>query len=303
MSDLPWRTERVLDAATVGRIVGAQFPGLVAARTCLLAEGWDMEAYLVDETWIFKFPKRASVAGTLEVERALLPVLAPILPVPIPAPTLHGTPCAEFPWPFLGYSMLLGTPASQSSHPARAGHAATMGRFLGALHGFPADEARALGVPVAATRSSGGLLDRARGWWPTISRVVPPVLARRTESFLAAPPPPPDVASPRLIHYDLRPDHVLLSDEEGTISGVIDWGDLSIGDPAYDVAGLWMWGGESFVKQALSHDEGSLDPGVAVRARHRAAMASLSLLWWAVRGDRAQDVAPALAQLGRAVLP
>jgi aminoglycoside phosphotransferase (APT) family kinase protein len=42
-----------------------------------------------------------------------------------------------------------------------------------------------------------------------------------------------------IVHDDLGPPHILV-DESGGLSGVIDWEDVSVGDPAGDFA--WMLG-------------------------------------------------------------
>lgn len=39
---------------------------------------------------------------------------------------------------------------------------------------------------------------------------------------------------PVLIHGDLSPDHILFDREKGVVTGIIDFGDMHIGDPAYD---------------------------------------------------------------------
>lgn len=43
---------------------------------------------------------------------------------------------------------------------------------------------------------------------------------------------------PSLIHRDLTSDHILYSGDK--ITGVIDWGDSCIGDPAFDLTGFFM---------------------------------------------------------------
>ncbi len=49
----------------------------------------------------------------------------------------------------------------------------------------------------------------------------------------------PDWAGPALwLHGDLHPAHVLTAN--GAICGVIDFGDLSAGDPAFDLAAAWI---------------------------------------------------------------
>jgi len=44
------------------------------------------------------------------------------------------------------------------------------------------------------------------------------------------------------LHGDLHARNVLVAD--GVISGVIDWGDVTAGDPATDLASIWMLLGE-----------------------------------------------------------
>jgi aminoglycoside phosphotransferase (APT) family kinase protein len=43
---------------------------------------------------------------------------------------------------------------------------------------------------------------------------------------------------PTWLHGDLHPHNVLV--ETGVITGIIDWGDITSGDPATDLASIWM---------------------------------------------------------------
>ena len=47
-------------------------------------------AYTVNERWIFRFARNAEGSRSLEREAALLPKLAPVLPLPIPNITHFG---------------------------------------------------------------------------------------------------------------------------------------------------------------------------------------------------------------------
>ena len=63
----------------------------VALRSVgLLAEGWDNTVWLVDESWVFRFPRRAAAVAGVEREIAVLPRLAPFLPLPIPSQSSSG---------------------------------------------------------------------------------------------------------------------------------------------------------------------------------------------------------------------
>jgi aminoglycoside phosphotransferase (APT) family kinase protein len=63
---------------------------------------------------------------------------------------------------------------------------------------------------------------------------------------------PAHCASPVLVHRDLAAEHILLNERTGKLSGIIDWSDISISDPAVDLAGAYHWGGEQFVHALLS---------------------------------------------------
>ncbi len=70
-----------------------------------------------------------------------------------------------------------------------------------------------------------------------------------------------------LIHHDLNGEHILYDSARGTISGVIDWGDTAIGDPAIDFTGLLASYGEDFVERVLSHYQGTVDTSFRQRMR------------------------------------
>jgi aminoglycoside phosphotransferase (APT) family kinase protein len=86
-----WHPEVVVEAELARRLIG-QFPDLEIETLRLLAEGWDRAAWLVNETWVFGFPRRATVIPGIEREIEFLPRLAPLLPLPVPVPTFVGRP-------------------------------------------------------------------------------------------------------------------------------------------------------------------------------------------------------------------
>jgi aminoglycoside phosphotransferase (APT) family kinase protein len=91
-----WAAEVTVDAALARRLIGEQFPELELRSLELLGEGWDTTVWLVGEQWVFRFPRRSYPVPGLENEIAYLPQLAPLLPLPIPVPTLVGAPSEAF---------------------------------------------------------------------------------------------------------------------------------------------------------------------------------------------------------------
>jgi aminoglycoside phosphotransferase (APT) family kinase protein len=66
--------------------------------------------------------------------------------------------------------------------------------------------------------------------------------------------------APTLIHRDLWLHHLLCDPEQGTLSGVIDWGEVAIGDPALDYMGLYLRWGREYIEEIRSLAKLAPDP-------------------------------------------
>jgi hypothetical protein len=97
-----WRAEIDLDETRVRSVIGGHFPELDLATLAPLAEGWDNALWITGAGIAFRFTRRAIACAGVEREIALLPKLAPRLPLPIPVPHWVGEPSGAFPWPFFG---------------------------------------------------------------------------------------------------------------------------------------------------------------------------------------------------------
>jgi aminoglycoside phosphotransferase (APT) family kinase protein len=297
--EAPWGAEHELSAQLAAALIEEQFPALAPAKAVYHDEGQGSQAFEVAGAWLFRFPKRAAVEQALTVERALLPALAPHLGVPIPTFEWVGRPSARFPFHFVGYRKIAGASALHVD-PARvapADVAERLGSFLTKLHAFPVDEARRLGVPDAdASRAPARLAEQARPHLNIARRLAPDKLVQRCRALLDAGADPSPLA-PRLVHNHLSQGHILLADGGGAVTGVVDWGDAGIGDPASDFAGLYHWLGEPFVRAVLAHYRGEVDPGLVGRARLLAACLGLAHIGYGVETGRA-----GWAQAGRRAL-
>jgi aminoglycoside phosphotransferase (APT) family kinase protein len=215
-------------------VLRTRFPALEIHHCRVIEDGWDSLVLEVNEEYVFRFPRRPEVEDWVEREILLLPELAETLPVAVPRfdfVARNGLSC-------VGYRKLVGEPAS-ADLSERAGE--DLGGFLAALHRFPVERARALGVPCyepAAWR------EHFAGFCSDLRRRVLPLLTsaeqERAESLFA------EVAGldfePVLLHSDLGPQHVLV--RGGRVLGVIDWSDARVGDPALDFA--WCLHGTSW---------------------------------------------------------
>lgn len=145
-----------------------------------------------------------------------MPWLAPQLPLPVPVPetTEDG----------VRHLLLPGTPLEDGGTDIGR----QIGSFLRALHAVDPAEAEAHGVPGAATAAA----DKAVGLDEFRTQIVPLLPAELRSSALALLDRVARVRS-SLVHCDFGPEHILVTD--GRITGIIDWTDAEIGDPALDL--------------------------------------------------------------------
>jgi aminoglycoside phosphotransferase (APT) family kinase protein len=229
--------------AQAARLIERQFPALAPLQLELLGRGLDNVAFRVNGRLVFRFPRHQFAAGLIERELRVLPLLAPRLPMPIPAPAFVGTPDESYPYPFAGYPLLPGTTACRLawSEEERERNAVLLGGFLSALHGIPVDdETRAWGP--RGTTSRTNLEQHApvlKGW---LRAIAPRVAGMDVDALLALlalvdrlAMTPPHAELPCWVHGDLSACH-LLADAAHCLCGVIDWGDVALGDPALDLS-------------------------------------------------------------------
>ena len=63
-----WSAEVVVDEPQARALIGERFPQLAPRTLRLLGEGWDSTVWLVDDRWVFRFPRREVVIAGLRRE-------------------------------------------------------------------------------------------------------------------------------------------------------------------------------------------------------------------------------------------
>jgi aminoglycoside phosphotransferase (APT) family kinase protein len=99
-----------------------------------------------------------------------------------------------------------------------------------------------------------------------------------------------------LCHNDLGAEHILASDDRSKLTGVIDWSDAALAEPAVDLGRLLRDFGFGVAEAALhraSHDETTL-----VRALFYARCALIEDLAYGIETARPQYVVHALGRFG-----
>src|SRR5215470_16935962 len=191
------------------RLLAAQQPDLAHLPVEVMTHGWDNVMCRIGDELAARLPRRAMAVKLLLYEQRSLPVLAPRLPLPVPAPLRVGRPGLGYPWPW------------------------SIVRFLAALHAPAPPDAPVnpfRGIPLADRVAKhaeslallGGRVDRG-------------AVVRLWQAALAV---PAWDGPPLWLHGDLHPANILV--HRGRVSGVIDFGDVTSGDPAGDLSIAWM---------------------------------------------------------------
>lgn len=233
-----WEAEIVVDEALARRLL-AQFPELEIEALRLLGYGWDYTIWVVDDLYAFRFPRRQMVVPGTEQEVAILPKLAPLLPLPVPAPVHVGRPTEEYPWPFFGSLLLPGKEISEAGlvGETRLAVALQLAEFLRSLHAIELEESLPLDVNgradmarrVSLTHQTLAEIEQLGIW-----RAPPSVAAILDEAEQLGP-----AELTAVVHGDLHFRQVLVEGER--VTGVIDWVDVCRSDPAIDLSMLWSF--------------------------------------------------------------
>jgi aminoglycoside phosphotransferase (APT) family kinase protein len=219
--------------ALVRLLLTEQHPDLADLPLTQAAEGWDNVVFRLGDDLAVRLPRRAATAELMEHEQRWLPELAPRLPLPVPVPVRVGRPGSGFPWTWSVVRWFPGTAAlSEPRFDPRAA-AVTLGEFLRALH-QPAPE----DAPHNPWRSIplDARTERLHEHLDQLKSVVDRERILALWDRLVA--TPRWGGPPTWIHGDLHSGNLLIAD--GRLAAVIDFGDIAAGDPATDLAVMWM---------------------------------------------------------------
>lgn len=291
---VPIYREEILTAKSAKAVITTAFPEFRDACVELLDEGWDFRVFEVDGRWLFRFPKREASVAKLNTEYKLLSGLGGWVSLPIPNYEYFCESPENSSRPFAGYRKLPGIAGDTSKMVDRNRVARQLGVFLSRLHTYPVDKAREAGVQEKRDLVVH-LRDRSREQLRKLDGLnVNRGLLRR---YLENDTPVSFEGAASLVHNDLWAEHILVDSRSDRVSGIIDWGDIVIGDPAIDFACLYAWYGESLLENVLMHYTGKLDAEVISRSRYLAACLAIHNITLGRDMDRIQWVEAGYAAL------
>lgn len=281
---------RKLGVAFATRLLRSQFPAL--ARRPLRAvvpQGWDNATFRLGSALAMRMPTARRYAGQAAVEHAVLPRLAPRLPVAVPTTLALGRPGIGYPFawtvrrwipgrmpppgagrdPALAEALALALAALRASPVAGAPRPGPANFHRGAAPSVHGDE-----VAAALGRLGG------RGDVAALAAVWSAACAGAWHG------------APVWLHGDVAPANLLV-DGPGRLVGLIDFGQVAAGDPACDLAIAWSFFEGAARTRFLAAS--ALDPATVARARGWA-------LWKALLVETAASHRPPLTRAPQAIL-
>ncbi len=226
-----------IDISLVGRLLAAQFSQWAALPIqSVRSAGTDNALYRIGDDMVARLPRIEAATEQVDKEHRWLPELTPYLPLAIPVPLAKGKPGEGYPWHWSVYRWLAGENATTGRIADPAQTARDLAHFITALQRIdptggptPGKHNSFRGVPLstrdAETRAAISALD---------DMFDASALTAAWETSLQA---PAWDDPPVWIHGDLSSLNLLV--ERGRLSAVIDFGCLSVGDPACDLQVAW----------------------------------------------------------------
>lgn len=248
-----------IDEPLVRELLREQHPDLAHLPCVPVDAGWDNVMVRLGDSLCLRLPRRAVAAALIEHEQTWLPGLSESLPLPVPVPLRVGLPGCGYPWRWSIVPWLAGDAADQA--PPAAAEATRLGEFLKALHtpapaGAPSNPVR--GVPL---QNAPGIEARMQRLASMSTPLITAEIHRILDDALAA---PIDVG-PTWLHGDFHARNVLVAG--GRLTGIIDWGDITAGDRATDLAAIWMLFADPEARARALISSGSVTQATYLRAK------------------------------------
>lgn len=243
----------------VRSLLRAQHPDLVDRPLRTVANGWDNVVLRLGDDLAVRVPRREVAAHLVEHEQRWLPTIATLVGavVPVPEPVRIGLPTTEYPWHWSVVPWFDGESAVDGRADAPAVVDA-LAAFVAAIH-VPAP----VDAPPNPVRG-GPLAGRADAVAARLASGRVPHADAVATAFGRALAAPTWDGPPVWIHGDLHPHNLVVAG--GRLAAVVDFGDLTSGDPATDLASAWL----TFGREA--------------RLRFRTAVTADDATWTCARG-------------------
>ncbi|MBI4035232.1 MAG: phosphotransferase [Candidatus Chisholmbacteria bacterium] len=217
-------------------IIKHHYPSLKNYQLQIFDHGWDHVIIVANQKEAFRIPRGKAYQDKLPTEVRFLEQFAPRSPITVPQMQLHQYKNVVY----AIYDFIPGVKFEKSiqrnfSTQNRLRIAALIGQFLTALHSFSVPKAKRIGLET---------MNQTFSYWQnrlthienTVFRLISIPEQRWIKNLFTRFSAIVNQTDAKFVvnHGDIAPEHIIVNPQGQTLAGIIDFGDISIGDPAYD---------------------------------------------------------------------
>lgn len=225
-----------INISLVHQLITAQFPQWADLPIKPVASsGWDNRTFHLGQHMLVRMPSSSAYEAQVEKEQQWLPKLAPLLPLPIPVPLAMGKPTKGYPLHWSVYQWLNGEQATIERIANLHSFAISLAKFLTAFQSIDST-----GGPPPGRHSfyrGGDLATYNTETQQAIASLNGKIDVGAATAIWEAALTTKWNNTPVWVHGDISTGNLLV--EDGQLSAVIDFGQLTIGDPACDLSIAW----------------------------------------------------------------
>ncbi|WP_081797038.1 phosphotransferase family protein [Bacillus ndiopicus] len=220
--------------------------------------GQNNDVFIINDSLVFRFPKYKKGIEQLIKETEILKYIRDFISVQIPNPIYSSLENLEIGKVFTGYELIKGVPfwkehiTGIESKELLKSLSTQLVQFLIELHTIPKDrisDSLKLAYKHPFEEMSKLYQEIEGNLFPFIRKEAQMEITQSFKAFLESDSVRNlDVT---LIHGDFGAANIIWLPESREISGVIDFGNARLGDPAYDFAGILSSYGEDFFNMCI----------------------------------------------------
>lgn len=222
-------------------IIRTKCPDLIIDKIDYNEEGQNNDVVIINDDLIFRFPKYEKGIEALKIETGLLLILKERISLTIPVPQFYFLDTNECSNAFSAYKLIKGSPLRRNifnNIQDKLKVANQLAIFLKELHNVPLSKINDAGISV---------MDGFEEWlhlynevreklFPFMREEARSSVSKGFENFLQD--EKNKAYEKVLIHGDFGPSNILYNNDTQIVTGIIDFSEASIGDPAIDFASL-----------------------------------------------------------------
>ena len=247
MNLTPWVTKDHTTKELAQKIIETQFPELVPVSLHFLGKGWDNDVFIINDRYVFRFPRTDFAVNEITNEIKHLNAIAPHISLSISEPLFIGKPTDDYQRPFYGHEKVEGVPSNTKNFTTKDYKqiAQDLAFFLKELHAL--DQTWAEQHSVRETQKKINYKNRSQKMLAIIKpiknlNVVPKNFDwNLIIEFIHSCKDLPFTNYPFVVvHGDMGARHLLV-DKDNKLSGIIDWGAMHAGPNYIDLKIVYIF--------------------------------------------------------------